>query len=217
MTVTEERPTAEVGKARLRKEDARLITGQTNWTDNIVVPGLLHMAILRSPMAHARITNVNVDEAKGRPGVIAVFTGRDFAEEQGTIPCAWTVTPEMVNPGHPSIAVDEVKHVGEAVAVVVARDKYAAQDALEHIDVDYEGLPVVLDMEAAVAAGADKVHGHIDGNQSYSFVFDAGDAGTGGDPGRVRQRRGRRQPPVHPTAADPRVHGAALHRGPAGR
>ena len=179
MTVTEERATGEVGKARLRKEDARLITGQTNWTDNIVVQGLLHLAILRSPMAHAKITNLNVEAAKGRPGVIAVFTGKDFAEEQGSIPCAWTVTPDMVNPGHPSIAVDEVKHVGEAVAVVVARDKYAAQDALEHIDVDYEALPVVLDMEAAVADGADKVHSHTEGNQSFSFVFDAGDAGTG--------------------------------------
>ena len=179
MTVTEERPTSEVGKARLRKEDARLITGQTNWTDNIVVPGMLHLAVLRSPMAHAKITNVNIDEAKGRPGVIAVFTGKDFAEEQGTIPCAWPVTPDMVNPGHPSIAVDEVKHVGEAVAIVVARDKYAAQDALEHIDVDYESLPVVLEMEAAVSDGADKVHSHIDGNQSFSFVFDAGEAGTG--------------------------------------
>jgi len=179
VTVTEERPTSEVGKARLRKEDARLITGQTNWTDNIVVPGMLHLAVLRSPMAHAKITNVNIDEAKGRPGVIAVFTGKDFAEEQGTIPCAWPVTPDMVNPGHPSIAVDEVKHVGEAVAIVVARDKYAAQDALEHIDVDYESLPVVLEMEAAVSDGADKVHSHIDGNQSFSFVFDAGEAGTG--------------------------------------
>ena len=179
MTVTEERPAAEVGKARLRKEDARLITGQTNWTDNIVVPGLLHVAILRSPMAHAKITAVNIDAAKGRPGVVAVFTGKDFAEEQGTIPCAWPVTPDMVNPGHPSIAVDVVNHVGEAVAIVVARDKSAAQDALEHIDIDYEGLPVVLDMEAAVADGADKVHAHTEGNQSFSFVFDAGEAGTG--------------------------------------
>ncbi|MBA3248726.1 MAG: xanthine dehydrogenase family protein molybdopterin-binding subunit, partial [Geodermatophilaceae bacterium] len=179
MTVTEERPTAEVGKARLRKEDARLITGQTNWTDNIVVPGMLHLAILRSPFAHARITSLNVEAAKSRPGVIAVFTGKDFAEEQGTIPCAWPVTPDMVNPGHPSLAVDEVKHAGEAVAVVIARDKYAAQDALEHIDIDYDSLPVVLDMEAAVGDGADKVHSHIGGNQSFSFVFDAGDAGTG--------------------------------------
>ncbi len=179
MTVTEERPAAEVGKARLRKEDARLITGQTNWTDNIVLPGLLHLAILRSPMAHAKITNLDIEAAKGRPGVIAVFTGKDFAEEQGSIPCAWPVTPDMVNPGHPSLAVDVVNHVGEAVAVVVARDKSAAQDALEHIDVDYDGVPVVLDMEAAVADGADKVHSHTEGNQSFSFVFDAGDMGTG--------------------------------------
>ena len=180
MTVTEERPTGEVGKARLRKEDARLITGRTNWTDNISVPGLLHLALLRSPSAHAKITSIDIEAAKARPGVIAVFTGKDFAEEQGTIPCAWPVTPDMVNPGHPSLAVDEVKHAGEAVAVVVARDKSAAQDALEHIDVDYELLPVILDMEAAVADGADKVHGHIDSNQSYSFVFESGAAGTGG-------------------------------------
>jgi len=179
VTVTEERPAAEVGKSRLRKEDGRLITGQTNWTDNIVVPGMLHLAILRSPFAHAKITSLNVEAAKSRPGVIAVFTGKDFAEEQGTIPCAWPVTPDMVNPGHPSLAVDEVKHAGEAVAVVIARDKYAAQDALEHIDIDYDSLPVVLDMEAAVGDGADKVHSHIGGNQSFSFVFDAGDAGTG--------------------------------------
>jgi len=180
VTVTEERPTSEVGKARLRKEDARLITGQTNWTDNISVPGLLHLALLRSPSAHAKITSIDIEAAKTRPGVIAVFTGKDFAEEQGTIPCAWPVTPDMVNPGHPSLAVDEVKHAGEAVAVVVARDKSAAQDALEHIDVDYELLPVILDMEAAVAEGADKVHANTEGNQSYSFVFESGAAGTGG-------------------------------------
>ena len=179
MTVTEERSTGEVGQSRLRKEDARLITGQTTWTDNMTVPGLLHLAVLRSPMAHATITNIDIEAAKSRPGVLAVFTGKDFAEEQGTIPCAWPVTPDMVNPGHPSLAVDEVKHVGEAVAVVVARNKYAATDALEHIDVDYESLPVVLDMEAAVADGADKVHSHIDGNQSFSFVFESGEAGTG--------------------------------------
>src|SRR5262249_54757415 len=130
MTALEERPTPEIGQPRRRKEDAHFITGRTLWTDNITLPGLQHLAILRSPMAHARITSINTTAAAGRPGVVAVFTGQDFAETQGNIPCAWPVTADIVNPGHPSIAVDQVNHVGEAVAIVVARDKSAAQDAL---------------------------------------------------------------------------------------
>ncbi|WP_305884921.1 xanthine dehydrogenase family protein molybdopterin-binding subunit [Klenkia sp. PcliD-1-E] len=178
---TTEAPAKEVGNARLRKEDARLITGKTTWTDNMVLPGMLHMAFLRSPVAHARITNLDVSAAKDRPNVVAVYTGQDFKDEQGTIPCAWPVTPDMVNPGHPSIAVDTVNHVGEAVAIVVARSRTAAVDAVESIDVDYENLPVVLDMEAAVKDGADLVHASTSSNTSYHFVFDAGEAGTGAD------------------------------------
>jgi carbon-monoxide dehydrogenase large subunit len=187
MTVTEERPDIaqapekEVGKARRRKEDARLITGKTTWTDNMVLPGMLHIAVVRSPVAHAKLTNVDVSAAQQAPGVIAVFTGRDFAEEQGSIPCAWPVTPDMVNPGHPSVAVDEVNHVGEAVAVIVGRSKVAAQDAVELVDVDYEQLPVVLDMEKAVGQEPHLCHDHLASNESFRFVFDAGEAGTGVD------------------------------------
>jgi carbon-monoxide dehydrogenase large subunit len=185
MTITEDAatqaPAREVGQARRRKEDARLITGRTQWTDNLVLPGMLHMALLRSPVAHARITSIDVSAAKEAPGVVAVFTGQDLAEEQGSIPCAWPVTPDMVNPGHPSVAVDSVNHVGEAVAVVVARSRAAAADALELIDIDYDTLPVVLDMEEAVKDGADLVHDQLSSNTSYHFVFDAGEAGTGAD------------------------------------
>src|SRR3954469_7841462 len=185
MTVTEDAaaaaPAKEVGKARRRKEDARLITGRTTWTDNMVLPGMLHMSVLRSPVAHARITHLDVSAATERPNVVAVLTGHDLAEEQGSIPCAWPVTPDMVNPGHPSIAVDQVNHVGEAVAIVVARSRSAAADALEAIDVDYEELPVVLDMEEAVKDGAPLVHDELSSNTSYHFVFDAGEAGTGAD------------------------------------
>jgi carbon-monoxide dehydrogenase large subunit len=185
MTITEDAaelaPAKEVGQARRRKEDARLITGKTTWTDNMVLPGMLHLAVVRSPVAHARITNVDVSAAREAPNVVAVYTGADFADEQGSIPCAWPVTPDMVNPGHPSIAVTDVNHVGEAVAIVVARTKAAAQDAVELVDVDYDLLPPVLDMEEAVKEGADRVHDHIDSNTSYHFVFDAGEAGTGTD------------------------------------
>ncbi|HST46352.1 xanthine dehydrogenase family protein molybdopterin-binding subunit [Jatrophihabitans sp.] len=186
MTTIDERPdvagggpAAEIGQPRKRKEDQHLLTGQTTWTDNLTLPGMVHLAILRSPMAHARITALDVTPALSRPGVLAAFSGRDFADTQGSIPCAWPVTPEMVNPGHPSLAVDEVNHVGEAVAVVVARDKAAAQDALEAIEIDYEPLPVVLDMEAALAEGADQVHAHLESNRSFTWVFESGSAGTG--------------------------------------
>ena len=184
MTATDERPAraAEIGQARKRKEDRHLLTGRTTWTDNLTVPGLLHLAILRSPHAHATITHVDVSPALQRPGVVAAFSGQDFAETQGSIPCAWPVTPDMVNPGHPSLAVSQVNHVGEAVAVVVARDKASAQDALEAIDIDYDPLPVVLDMEIAVRAGAgtgDLVHGHTSSNRSYTWAFESGAAGTG--------------------------------------
>jgi aerobic carbon-monoxide dehydrogenase large subunit len=169
----------EVGTARRRKEDAHLITGRTTWTDNMSLPGMLHLAILRSPSAHARITHIDVSGALSRPGVVAAFSGRDFADTQGSIPCAWPVTPDMVNPGHPSLAVDQVNHAGEAVAVVAARSKAEAQDALEAIDVDYETLPPVLDMEAALADGATLVHPNTTSNKSYTWVFDSGEAGTG--------------------------------------
>ncbi len=179
MTAIQDRPAAEIGQARKRKEDRHLITGRTTWTDNLSLPGMLHLAILRSPMAHARITRVDVSPALQRPGVLAAFSGQDFAETQGNIPCAWPVTPDMVNPGHPSLAVSTVNHVGEAVAVVVARDKASAQDALEAIDIDYDPLPVVLDMPTALEDGAVKVHEHTDSNRSYTWAFESGAAGTG--------------------------------------
>jgi carbon-monoxide dehydrogenase large subunit len=167
--------TAELGRGRRRKEDAKLLTGQTTWTDNITLPGMLHMNILRSPMAHARIARVDVSAALERPGVIAAFSGADLAEELGSLPCAWPVTADMVSPPHPPLAVDEVRHVGDAVAVVVARDRYAAADALEAIDVDYEPLPPVLDMEAALADGAPLVHSSAGTNRCFDWPFQGGD------------------------------------------
>jgi aerobic carbon-monoxide dehydrogenase large subunit len=170
----------EVGRARLRKEDSRLLTGRTMWTENVVLPGMLHLAILRSPMAHARISHLDLGPALERPNVIAAFTGADVADVQGSLPCAWPVTEDMVHPDHPPLAVNEVRHVGEAVAVVVARDRASAVDALEAIEVEYDPLPVVLDLQAAVAAGAPLVHSSAGTNSCYTWVFDSADAGTGG-------------------------------------
>ncbi|MEF9908301.1 xanthine dehydrogenase family protein molybdopterin-binding subunit [Streptomyces sp. P9-A2] len=165
----------EVGRSRLRKEDARLVTGQTNWTDNISVTGLLHIAFLRSPMAHARIERVDVSPALERPGVVAAFSGRDLAEGLGSLPCAWPVTEDIVMPDHPPVAVDEVRHAGDPVAVVVARDRYAAADALEAVEVDYEPLEPVLDLEAALAEDAPLVHADKGTNRSYVWPLKTGE------------------------------------------
>jgi aerobic carbon-monoxide dehydrogenase large subunit len=179
MTDTAERPAPEIGQARKRKEDAHLITGRTTWTDNMTLPGMLHLAILRSSISHARLTRVDVSAALQRPGVVAAFSGQDFKDVQGTIPCAWPITDDIVNPGHPSIAVDQVNHVGEAIAIVAARDKASAEDAIEAIEVEYDELPPVLDMEAALADGATLVHSHLTSNKSFTWEFESGAAGTG--------------------------------------
>src|SRR5215469_6206836 len=204
MTATTDAPAAQIGQARLRKEDAKLITGQTNWTDNIKLPGMLHMAFLRSPYAHAKITRVDVSSALEQPGVIAAFSGADFAGEQGSLPCAWPVTPDIVIPPHPPMAVDEVRYVGEAVAAVIARDRYTAADALASVDVSYEPLEPVLDLRTALDPGAPKVHEA--GNRSYEFVFPTSgdiDAAFSGDA--VVLEREYRQQRLIPCAMEPRA------------
>ena len=111
-----------MGRPLRRKEDARLLHGQTNWTDNIQLPGMLHMAILRSPMAHAKITNLDVSPALKRPHVVAAFTAKDLGDLNGSVPCVWPVTDDIQMPAFPALAVDKVRHVGDCVAVVLATD-----------------------------------------------------------------------------------------------
>ncbi len=182
MTATQDAPAAEleIGRDRRRKEDQRLITGRTRWTDNIALPGMLHLAMVRSPFAHATITAINVEEAKAAPNVVTVITGRDVAEEQGSLPNAWPITPDQVTPGHPPVAVDRVTFAGEIVAVIVARTPAEARDAAELVDVDYEELPAALDLKEAAE---DKVLAHPDlgTNKSALWVFDSEQAGTGGN------------------------------------
>jgi carbon-monoxide dehydrogenase large subunit len=202
MTAIEEIP-AEVGKARARKEDARLITGQTNWTDNITLPGLVHVAFVRSPYAHARITSVDLSAAREAPGVFAAYSGADFAAEQGSLPCAWPVTPDIVMPDHPSMAVDTVRYGGEIVACVVARDRYAAADAAELVDVTYEALEPVMDMEAALAPGSVQVHQA--GNKSFTWTHTGGDVEAAFRDAPVVIERTYRQQRLIPSAMEPRA------------
>jgi aerobic carbon-monoxide dehydrogenase large subunit len=202
MTADTQAPQSELGRARPRKEDARLLTGRTNWTDNIMLPGLLHMAFVRSPMAHARITSVDLSAARAMPGVIAAFSGADFGE-QASLPCAWPVTPDIVIPPHPPMATEEVRYVGEAVAVVVARDRYTAADAAAVVDVNYEPLPPVLDMRAALEEGSPKVHPQ--GNKSYEWTFANGDTDAAFRDAPVTIERTYRQQRLIPSAMEPRA------------
>src|SRR6266545_288761 len=123
MTATAEpqAPEHEIGRDRRRKEDQRLITGRTRWTDNIAMPGMLHLAMVRSPFAHAKIVGIDTEAAKSAPNVVSVVTGKDVADVQGSLPNAWAITPDQVAPPHPPVAVDRVAFAGEIVAVVVAR------------------------------------------------------------------------------------------------
>ncbi|GAA5071375.1 carbon-monoxide dehydrogenase large subunit [Thermocatellispora tengchongensis] len=193
----------EVGRARRRKEDARLVTGRTRWTDNIQMPGMLYVAFLRSPMAHARITRVDTSAARGRPGVVAVYSGRDFAAEQGSLPCAWPVSEDVVIPDHPPMAVSEVRYVGEAVACVVATDRYKAADALDAIEVDYEPLPAVLDMREALTEDSPKVH--ESGNKAFTWTFSGGDIDAAFTGAPVVVEREYVQQRLIPTAMEPRA------------
>lgn len=172
--------TAEIGAPRTRKEDQRLITGHSRYTDNMVLAGMLHIALLRSPFAHAKITSLNVDAARTAPGVVAVLTGKDVADEQGAIPSAWPVTPDQKAAPYLPIAIDHVAFAGEIVACVVARTAAQARDALDEIDIDYDELPVVLDLEEAFT---DEVlaQPELGTNLSAKWVFDSAAAGTGGD------------------------------------
>ncbi|MFI7588809.1 xanthine dehydrogenase family protein molybdopterin-binding subunit [Spongisporangium articulatum] len=188
MTAVDERaaaPAAEIGRDRRRKEDQRLITGRTRWTDNITLPGMLHLAMVRSPFAHARINGIETSEAAAAPHVVAVWTGADFGDELGVCINAWPITPDQVTPTHSPMPADRVAFAGEIVAVVVARTAAAARDAAELVDVDYEELPAALDLKDAAAAtpenGKALAHPDLGTNRSALWVFDSANAGTGGN------------------------------------
>jgi len=160
-----------LGRPIRRKEDAKLLHGRTNWTDNIQLPGTLHMAILRSPVAHARITKLDISGALKRPNVVAAYSAKELGDLNGSIPCVWPVTDDIFMPGFPALAVDKVRHVGDCVAVVLATDATHAADALEAIDVEYDTLPAVVDMEAAIAPGSALVH---DDGSNTCYVYNLG-------------------------------------------
>ncbi len=163
-----------VGQPVLRKEDAEFLTGQARYTDDLVVPGMLWMAVVRSPHAHARVKGVDTSKALDVPGVVAALAGSDF-EWAGPLLMAWPVTQDINNPPHFPLAKDKALYQGDGVAVVVAESRAAALDGAEAVYVDYEELPAVTDSAAALAGGAPIVHEEFGTNASYTWKLTNGD------------------------------------------
>ncbi len=164
------------GASIKRKEDPRLITGEARYLEDLNLTGTLHAAILRSPFAHARIKSIDTSQAAAHPGVVAVFTGHDFMD-LNPLPAAWVVTGADVHTNTPrALEVEKVTHVGQGVAVVVAEDRYTAQDALGLIHVDWETLPVVVDAKMATEPGAPLVHENAPNNVCLDWSI--GDQGA---------------------------------------
>src|SRR5262245_46047450 len=164
-----------VGMPIKRREDPRLITGTATYVDDLHLPGMTYMAVLRSPYAHARIIRLDTQAARRDPRVVAVLTGDDIAEVPGPLSIGEVDLPNLKLPKHYPMAVGKVRHVGEALAVIVAADRYVARDALELITVDYEPLPAAVDMEKALEQGAPVVHEEWNDNLAYTFEITAGD------------------------------------------
>ncbi|HEY7832833.1 MAG TPA: xanthine dehydrogenase family protein molybdopterin-binding subunit, partial [Ktedonobacterales bacterium] len=164
------------GASIKRREDPRMITGKGMYTDDVRLPGMAFMMVLRSPYAHATITSIDTSRAKALPGVFAVFTGKDLEGKLGGIPCAWLIPDsDLKTPAYKVLATDKVRFTGDGVAAVVASSPYVARDAANLIDVKYEALPVVTNQEAALAPGAPQLHDEAPGNQAFHWKFAAGD------------------------------------------
>ena len=171
--------TRRIGESVRRNEDARLLTGRALFVDDVRLDGMLHVAFLRSQHAHARLSSVDVSAARDRPGVVAVYTAADLG-------AYWRPGPLLVPPPpipglvfnactQVPLAKDKLRHVGEAVAMVVAESRYVAEDALDDIAVEAEPLPAVVDLEAALTGGAPRVHEHLPSNLAAHAIQRKGD------------------------------------------
>ena len=164
-----------VGAKIHRREDPRLITGHGRYTDDLTRTGLVHLAVVRSPHAHARIKSIGVEAAKKSPGVLGVFTAQDFKDiiaGPATHPVAPVFAPDKkANPPRYPIAREEVCYQGEPVAVVVAEQRYQAADAAQLVDVEYDPLPAVMEIEEAMKPGSPKAHTDQPDNIAWDATY----------------------------------------------
>ncbi|MEW6151479.1 MAG: xanthine dehydrogenase family protein molybdopterin-binding subunit [Bradyrhizobium sp.] len=165
-----------IGARVVRKEDKRFITGKGRYVDDIKLTGMTHAYFVRSPHAHAKVKKIDSSAALKMPGVVAVLTGQQLVDDKvGNLICGWAITSKDGSPmkmgAWPAMAPETVRFVGQAVAVVIAESKNLARDAAEAVVVDYEELPAVADMQAAIKPGAPQLHPEAPGNQVYDWVI----------------------------------------------
>ena len=165
-----------MGKSILRKEDHRLVTGKGSYVEDVSLPNMKWMAFVRSPHAHARIKSINTEAAKKHPGVVAVITDEDLRKKCADLHgIRLAFAPEMKIPDIPVLARDKVWHVGQAIAAVIADERYVAQDATELVEVEYEVLPAVIDPEEAMQPDAPRLHEEFSDNTCLTFHMSKGD------------------------------------------
>ena len=163
-----------MGASVPRTEDRRFLLGKGRYTDDLVLPNQSYAVFVRSPHAHAAIRAIDASQALKSPGVLAVLTGEDVAADGlGGIPCGWNITNKdgsnMVEPPHPALALGKVRHAGDPVAMVIAKTKAAARDAAQLVEIDYDPLPAVAHLNAAVKDGAPQVWDEAAGNVCFDF------------------------------------------------
>lgn len=163
-----------IGARIARKEDKRFITGRGRYVDDIKMPGTSYAHFVRSQHAHAKIKSIDVSAAKAMPGVIDVLTGQQIVDDKvGNLICGWAIHSKdgsaMKMGAWPAMAPETVRFVGQAVAVVIAESKNLARDAAEAVVVDYEELPAVANIKAAIADGAPQLHPEAPGNIVYDW------------------------------------------------
>src|ERR1700739_35022 len=165
-----------IGASVVRKEDKRFITGKGRYVDDIKLVGMTFAHFIRTPHAHAKVKSIDSSEAMKMPGVIAVLTGKELVDDKvGNLICGWAITSKDGTPmkmgAWPAMAPETVRFVGQAVAVVIADSKNLAGHAAEAVVVNYEELPSVPDIKAAIKPGAPQLHPEAPGNIIYDWVL----------------------------------------------
>jgi carbon-monoxide dehydrogenase large subunit len=204
MSATQER-TRYIGAPIKRREDAALLRGHGTFVDNMAPVGMVAMAVVRSPYAHARVVSIDATAARAAEGVVAVFTAADLKEDwKAPLPCAWPVTEEMKSPEHYPLT-DEPCFQGDGVAVVIAATRAQAEDAAELVDVDYEPLDAVVDVATALDDGAPLAHPGLGTNECYVWRLDTDATGEAIEAADVVVTRTYYQPRLIPNAMEPRA------------
>jgi carbon-monoxide dehydrogenase large subunit len=194
-----------IGQPITRREDPPLLTGQGQYVDDKEPAGTLHAFIVRSPLAHARITAIDVTEAREAPGVVAVYTAHDLAAQGvASLPGAEGLAPGALNPPHPVLASDKALWAGQPIAVVVADTKERAADAAEFVVIDYDDLPAVTNPLDAAASNAPRLHDGTDTNIAFRRRLTAGDAAKAFQEAEYTVRQRMTSQRLAPVAMEPR-------------